>query len=225
MPGTGQDPDRVQRGPGESDPAHDGEERDRARDPHDEADDHLDGELLGHDPERAVVAFRELDHPDHEGDADGVVDSGFALENRPRSASDLARAEDRERHRGIGRSNGRADQAREDPLEAEDVVRGDGDGARREERADDPECEDRGRGGAGISAGRCAARRRTGSARWRRLPDARRSGSRPRPAAWARPRRPEARRPGRAPRTGPRSDRRAACRGARRRRSPRQPAR
>ena len=111
--------------------------------PTSEPEGHLDGELGDDDREVLVVVRRELDHPDHERDADGVVHPGLALEDRPGAAADLARAEDRERHRRVGRRDRGADEPGEDPVEPEDVVRGDGDEPGGRERADDAESQDR----------------------------------------------------------------------------------
>ena len=53
-----------------------------------------------------------------------------ALQDGARTSADLPRAEDRDRHRRVGRRDRRADEPGEDPLEAEDVVRRQCDGAR-----------------------------------------------------------------------------------------------
>ena len=106
-------------------------------------DRHLDRELLHDDREVAVLLRRELDHPDHERDAHRVVHSCLALENRPGATADLARTEDGERDGRIGRCDRRADEAREDPVEAEQVVRCERDEPGGREGAEHAEREDR----------------------------------------------------------------------------------
>ena len=134
----------------------------RAPDPDDETERHLDRELGDDDREVGVVVRRELDHPDHQRDADRVVHARLAFEDRPGAAADLARAEDRERHRRVGRGDRRADEPGEDPVEPEQVVRGHGDEPGGRERPDDAERHDRRRRSGGTGAARCAARRRRG---------------------------------------------------------------
>ena len=90
----------------------------------------------------------ELDHAEHQRDAGRIVDARLALEDRPRAPADLAAAEHREHHRGIGGRHGRADNSREDPVEAQRVVsdeRHDPGGC---EGAEQPDREDRGGGRA-----------------------------------------------------------------------------
>ena len=74
-------------------------------------------------PEGAVVARRELDHPDHQRDPDGVVRAGLALEDRARPAAHLAAAEDGERDGRVGRGERRAEEAAGDPGETEQPMR------------------------------------------------------------------------------------------------------
>ena len=104
--------------------------------PTSEPEGHLDRELGDDDREAVVVVRRELDHPDHERDADGVVHPRLAFEDRARAAADLARAEDRERDRRVGRRDRCTDEPGEDPVEAEDVVGGDRDEPGGRERAE-----------------------------------------------------------------------------------------
>ena len=101
---------------------HHREQCESACDADDEADCHLDRELRRDDREAAVLLRGELDHSDHQRDADRVVHARLALEDRSRTAPDLPRSEDRERHRGIRRRDRGADEASEDPVEAEDIV-------------------------------------------------------------------------------------------------------
>ena len=70
---------------------HDRQQREGARDADDEPDRHLDRELRSDDREVAVVLRGELDHPDHQRDADRIVHSRLALRivpDRPRISRD-----------------------------------------------------------------------------------------------------------------------------------------
>ena len=108
-----------------------------------ESDAHLERELLDDDPERRVIVRRELDHPDHERDADRIVDAGLALQNRGRPSSDLLVAKHGEHDRRVGGSDRGSEQACRDPVEAQDVVRDDGNDPGRCERPEHAEREDR----------------------------------------------------------------------------------
>ena len=66
------------------------------------ADCHLDRELATDHEQGGVVACRELDHPDHQSDARGVVHPGLALQRGARPPADLASTEDGEHDRRIG---------------------------------------------------------------------------------------------------------------------------
>ena len=123
--------------------SHDRKERQRPRDPDEKPESHLDGELGDDDGEVLVVVRRELDHPDHERDAHGIVHPGFALEDRAGATPDLARAEDRERHRRVGGRDCGADEPGEDPVEPEDVVGCDRDEPGGRERAEHTDGQDR----------------------------------------------------------------------------------
>ena len=114
-----------------------------------EPDAHLPQELPARRRRRRRrVHGRELDHPDHQRDPDRVVEPRLALEDRARAALDLLAGEHRERHRRVGRRERGADQERDGPVEAEQVVGRDGDERRGGERADDAEDRDRHGGGA-----------------------------------------------------------------------------
>ena len=104
---------------------------------------HLDHELAEDDEPRSVVVRGELDHPDHERDARGVVHARLALERHPRAPLDLALAEHREHHGRIGRRERRADDSRRHPFEPEHVVGEDRDEPGSRERPEDAEREDR----------------------------------------------------------------------------------
>ena len=101
---------------------HYGKQGEGARYADDEPDHHLDRELRSNDREVAVVLRGELDQPDHQGDADRIVHSRLALQDRARSSSNLTRSEDRERDGRIRWCDRRADESREDPVETEHVV-------------------------------------------------------------------------------------------------------
>jgi hypothetical protein len=110
-PGSGEDANRVERWPSEPHVPHHREQQEGAEDADGEADGHLLGELGDDDREVALVLGRELDHPDHQGDPHHrVVHSGLALQDGARTSADLTRAEDRERHRRVGRRDRRADE-------------------------------------------------------------------------------------------------------------------
>ena len=141
--GGGDDPQRVERGRGQRHAPHQRQQQRRAGHTDRDAAGHLDDELLDDRPEGAVVARRELDHPDHQRDPDRVVRPGLALQDRPRPAVDLAAAENRERDRWIGRGKRRSEHPARDPGEVEQDVRGERDQRGRGERPQDPEREDR----------------------------------------------------------------------------------
>ena len=81
----------------------------------------------------------------------GIVESRLSLQNRAGAAFDLLPCEDGERHGGIGRGEGRAEQEGDSPVEAEHVMRGDA------HEWSGPECpehpEDRDRNGGGAEPG------------------------------------------------------------------------
>jgi len=90
---------------------------------------------------------RKLDQPEHQSNPGRIVDSGLALERRTRAAGDLAAAQHREHHRGIGRCQRSANDPRQRPVEPERVVRERGQEASRRKRPDHAQREDRaGRG-------------------------------------------------------------------------------
>ena len=133
----------IERRPGQPHAAIDRQEQQRSGDPDGEAEAHLDGELARDDREAAVVLARELDHPDHERDPDRVVHPGLALEDRSGAPSDLARAEDRERHGRVGGSDGCPTRPDSIQLKPEHVVSRESDEPGGEEGAEDAEGEDR----------------------------------------------------------------------------------
>ena len=110
----------IERPVGKRRPAKQAAERDGAGDPDDEAD-----RPSRSTNSRSTIANeppsvgRELDHADHQGDADRVVEARLALEDRARAAVDLLPGEHGERHRRIGRGERRADQPRDGPREVE----------------------------------------------------------------------------------------------------------
>ena len=113
-----------------------------------EPDAHLPQELPGDVGDPGRGHGRQLDHPDHQRDPDRVVEPRLALEDRPGAALDLLAGEHRERHRRIGRCERSADQERDGPVEAEQVVRRDRDERCGGEGSDDAEDRDRHGGGA-----------------------------------------------------------------------------
>ena len=83
----------------------------------------------------------------HQRDADRVVRPGLALQDRAAAAAHLALTEHREHDRRIGRGDGRAEQHRDVPTEAEGEVGEHGHRSRRQEGAEDTDRGDRaGRG-------------------------------------------------------------------------------
>ena len=85
----------------------------------------------------------QLDHSNHERDPDRVVHPRLALEDRPGTSADLARAKERERDGGVRRGDRRADEAGLDPAEAQEVARRERHDAGGHERAHHAERQDR----------------------------------------------------------------------------------
>ena len=85
----------------------------RAGDADGETDRHLERELADDRPERPVARRRELDHPDHERDADRVVRAGLGLEDRAGAPTDLAPPEHGEHDGGVGGRERGAEQSRD----------------------------------------------------------------------------------------------------------------
>ena len=141
--GRGERPERVEPLVRERDVPHQPEEPPGAGHPDHEPHGHLERELPHDRPDRAVGARRVREHPDHQRDADGIVRSGLALEDRRRPPADLPVAEHREHDRRIGGRERGAQDARDRPVEAEERVgeeRHRGGGG---ERPRDPERRDR----------------------------------------------------------------------------------
>ena len=90
----------------------------------------------------------ELDHAEHERDPGRIVDARLALQDRPRTALDLAPAEHGEHDGRISRRDRRSDDPGQDPVEAQRVVGDDGDEAGGREGAEQADREDRSRRGA-----------------------------------------------------------------------------
>ena len=141
-PATGQGPERVEARVRKRDPQQ-RQHRGAAEQTDDQSDGHLDGELLDDDPERSAVLRRELDHPDHQRDSDGIVDAGLTLEDRPGAAADLLVPQHGEHHRRIGRCQRGAEDPGDRPREVEEVVSCHRDDPGRREGAEDPQREDR----------------------------------------------------------------------------------
>ena len=142
-PRGGEDSQRVQRRLGERHPPDQRQQEAPAGHADRDADGHLDRELLQNAPERPLVARGELDHPDHERDADGIVRAGLALEHRAAAAADLAVAEDTEDDGRVRRSDGGAEQAGGRPREIQEDVAGEGHEPGCRERAEHAERQDR----------------------------------------------------------------------------------
>ena len=141
--GGGQDAERVERRLRQPGAAHQWQQRRRSGHADDSAADHLERELLDDGPERAVVARRQLDQPDHERDPDRVVRAGLTLQDRARSPADLAAAEHGEGHGRIGRCECGSEQSARDPGEAEQAMCGECDQPGRGEGAEDAQRHDR----------------------------------------------------------------------------------
>ncbi len=127
-PGGEDDRERIQRAVGQREAAQQLQQEESRDHPDGEPDSHLAQELERDVGDAdAIGVHRELDHPDHQRDPDRVVEPRFALQDRPGAALDLLAGEHREGHGGVGRSQRRADQESDRPVEAEQVVGGDGD--------------------------------------------------------------------------------------------------
>ncbi len=105
-----QDGERVQGTVGKGDAPHCPGKREATDHARQQPDRHLDEELGRHGCEGGVAARRVLDHSDHESDPDGVVETGLPLEDGSRTALHFLAGEDRERDRGVGRCERRAEQ-------------------------------------------------------------------------------------------------------------------
>ena len=123
----------------------------RADDPDRETDGHLERELADDRPERPVRGRRELDHADHERDADRIVRARLTLEDRAGAPADLAPPEHGEHDGGVGGGERGAEQAGERPREAEQPVPREREQPRGGERSDDAQPEDRPDRGAQAS--------------------------------------------------------------------------
>jgi hypothetical protein len=120
--GRGERTDRVQARAGQWHPAHHQQHQPPAEEASGESDGHLQDEQSDPAHDRAGARAGRGEQHHHQGDADGVVGTGLAFENRSRATGDLALAEDREDHRRIRRGECRTEQERGPPVQTEDDV-------------------------------------------------------------------------------------------------------
>ena len=118
-----QDAQRVQALARQRDPPHEHQQRPAARHAGDDADRHLQGELLRDVAGGAQAGAGRGQQRDEQGDPDRVVGPGLALQQHPAAAADLAAAEDGEHHGRVGRRQRGAEQEREAPAEGKQEMR------------------------------------------------------------------------------------------------------
>jgi hypothetical protein len=120
---TGEDPQRIQAFAGQRHSAHEPDQQRPAGHPDRRADRQLQQELGGDAAGRVQARGRAGgQQAGHEGDADRVVGAGFAFQDGPAAAGDLAAPEHGEHHRRVGWGQRGAQQQRRPPVEVEQDV-------------------------------------------------------------------------------------------------------
>ena len=118
------------------DAAHEPEQSDTARNASGHPDRHLQQEFDSNVAEGDSSHSTSGQQPTHQRDPDGVVRSGFALQDRAAASGDLLLPENREHHCRVGRRDGSRDQQRDIPGQPEGRMHQEAAGSRGQEGAE-----------------------------------------------------------------------------------------